>query len=530
MSGAGSPTRRVRCAIYTRKSSEEGLEQGFNSLDAQYEACAAFVLSQAHEGWTTLPERYDDGGISGGTLERPALKRLLADIAAGRIDTVVVYKVDRLSRSLFDFARLVEALEAAGTSFISITQSFNTTTSMGRLTLNMLLSFAQFEREVTAERIRDKIAASKAKGMWMGGTPPLGYAPDGRSLAIVEAHAGLVRDIFRRYLALGTVRLVADQLRRDGILTPPRRTATGKAYGGGHFSRGQIYQLLRCPLYIGEVPHKTLTYKGLHQAIIERPLWDATQALLAANLQGRRGARSASPSLLAGKLVDREGDPVVSVHATKGTVRYRYYVSRALQQGEAAQGLRLPAREIEAAVCARLAAAFGDPLELAHQAGLILQPHDIAAFEDRCAAAALGLKRREPHITNTLLQQVRVHDGRIEMVVDAAGIATLLEVERARDAPGTLALVSEVRLTRSGRAMRLVQANGVAVAPMADGSLQKLLVKARRWWGVLRQGEVDIQALAAREGVSASYLTRVVRLAGAVSLTRTALSTMHVAL
>ncbi len=222
----------VRCAIYTRKSSEEGLDQAFNSLDAQREACAAYILSQASEGWSALPDVFDDGGLSGGSLERPALQRLLADVAAKRIDIIVVYKVDRLTRSLLDFAKLVEAFDSAGASFVSVTQSFNTTTSMGRLTLNMLLSFAQFEREVTAERIRDKIAASKAKGMWMGGTPPLGYRPDGRTLGIVEEHAPIVRDIFSRYLELGNVRLVADALARNGVVTPARKSDTGRSFGG----------------------------------------------------------------------------------------------------------------------------------------------------------------------------------------------------------------------------------------------------------------------------------------------------------
>ncbi len=243
--------KTIRCAIYTRKSSDEGLEQDFNSLDAQREACAAYVLSQASEGWKLLPELYDDGGLSGGTLERPALQRLLADVKAGGIDIIVVYKVDRLTRSLLDFSKLVEALDEAGTSFVSVTQSFNTTTSMGRLTLNMLLSFAQFEREVTAERIRDKIAASKAKGMWMGGTPPLGYRPDGRSLAIIDDHACIVRDIFARYRKLGNVRLVANELASEGITSPPRVTTKGQSYGGCSFTRGQLYYMLRNPIYVG---------------------------------------------------------------------------------------------------------------------------------------------------------------------------------------------------------------------------------------------------------------------------------------
>jgi DNA invertase Pin-like site-specific DNA recombinase len=233
--------KTVRCAIYTRKSSEEGLEQAFNSLDAQREACAAYVLSQASEGWSALPDVYDDGGLSGGSLERPALQRLLADVAAGRIDIIVVYKVDRLTRSLLDFAKLVEAFDKAGTSFVSVTQSFNTTTSMGRLTLNMLLSFAQFEREVTAERIRDKIAASKAKGMWMGGTPPLGYAKNERSLKIVEEEAAFVRHLFARYLELGTVRALAEELTGQGVTSPVRTYASGRSAGGGRMTRGQLY-------------------------------------------------------------------------------------------------------------------------------------------------------------------------------------------------------------------------------------------------------------------------------------------------
>ena len=328
--------KTVRCAIYTRKSSEEGLEQDFNSLDAQREACAAYILSQASEGWKLVPDRYDDGGLSGGTLERPALQRLLDDIRQGRIDIIVVYKVDRLTRSLLDFAKLVDTFDAAGVSFVSITQSFNTTTSMGRLTLNMLLSFAQFEREVTAERIRDKIAASKAKGMWMGGVPPLGYRPDGRSLAIVEDHAALVREIYTRYLELGTVRLLADWLQAKGLRTPQRVTANGRSYGNRFFSRGQLYFLLRNPIYAGDIPHRDTTYPGNHPPIIARDIWEAVQAQLADHAQGKRQAREPRASLLAGLLFDPEGEPLIAVHTTKSMPedgdharkRYRYYVSK----------------------------------------------------------------------------------------------------------------------------------------------------------------------------------------------------------
>jgi site-specific DNA recombinase len=366
--------KKIRCAIYTRKSSEEGLEQDFNSLQAQREACAAYVLSQASEGWSALPDVYDDGGLSGGTLARPALTRLLEDIAAGRIDIVVVYKVDRLTRSLLDFSKLVEAFDKAGVSFVSITQSFNTTTSMGRLTLNMLLSFAQFEREVTAERIRDKIAASKARGMWMGGTPPLGYRPDGRSLEIVEDDAALIRNIFARYLELGSVRLLYNALMADGIAVPERSASTGRRMGGGAFTRGQLYKILTNPIYIGEIHHQGRSYKGLHSAIIERAVWDAVQAQLGENLQGERSpGQIKSPSLLAGLIVDEAGEPLVATHACKGKVRYRYYVSRALQHepdAESTTGMRIPAREIEAAVIERMADGLDDPLALLANAGV----------------------------------------------------------------------------------------------------------------------------------------------------------------
>jgi len=355
--------KKVRCAIYTRKSSEEGLEQDFNSLDAQYAACSAYIASQTSEGWTLLRERYDDGGISGGTLERPGLQKLLADIGAGRIDIVVVYKVDRLTRSLLDFAKLVESFDAANTSFVSVTQSFNTTTSMGRLTLNMLLSFAQFEREVTAERIRDKIAASKQRGMWMGGTPPLGYRPDGRSLAIVEEHAAIVRDIFRRYLAVGNVRLVAEALQRENIRTPARTALkSNRSFGGALFSRGQIYKILGNPIYIGRIPHGKMSYPGLHTAIIEQEIWEQVQQMLTGNRTGKRSApvNIRHPSILAGKLFDERGEALVATHANKGKVRYRYYVSRSLQHGgdaSANPGMRIPAREIEAVVIEQIAAA-----------------------------------------------------------------------------------------------------------------------------------------------------------------------------
>lgn len=510
--------KTVRCAIYTRKSSDEGLEQAFNSLDAQREACAAYVLSQASEGWSALPDVYDDGGLSGGSLERPALQRLLADVAAGRIDIIVVYKVDRLTRSLLDFAKLVEAFDKAGTSFVSVTQSFNTTTSMGRLTLNMLLSFAQFEREVTAERIRDKIAASKAKGMWMGGTPPLGYRPDGRSLAIVEEHAAIVRDIFQRYLEIGNVRLVAEQLVRDGIGAPRRETAGGRAFGGCAFTRGQLYTILKNPIYIGDIRHQGKLFKGQHQPIIDRETWEYAQAKLADHLQGeRRAARAASPSLLAGLIVDAAGEPLVATHACKGKVRYRYYISRTLQHdGSVANthGIRLPAREIEAAVAEQVAEALRDPLALAAKAWLTIPMGEVPQVVARSTTVATAVANRDRETVRDLVQQVRVLSGQIEIDVAAQALADILHAPIAPNAPAMVTLVSELRLTRTGRAVRLIQNDGAGVGDIIpDPTLGKLLVKARRWWDLLKTGEVDIAALARREGVTGSYLTRIVRLA-----------------
>jgi site-specific DNA recombinase len=507
--------KSVRCAIYTRKSSEEGLDQAFNSLDAQREACSAYILSQASEGWTALPNIYDDGGISGGTLERPGLKRLLADVADGKIDIIVVYKVDRLTRSLLDFSKLVEAFDEAGTSFVSVTQSFNTTTSMGRLTLNMLLSFAQFEREVTAERIRDKIAASKAKGMWMGGIPPLGYEPDGRSLKIIDAHADIVRDIFDRYLRLGNVRYVAEELVRDGIVSPVRiKAKSGVRFGGVPLSRGQIYGALKCPTYVGEVHHKGQIYQGNHDAIVTRDVWERVQKTLATNLQGRRsGAGAERPSLLAGKLVDAAGIPLVPVHACKGKVRYRYYVSRELQHGAATTGMRIPAREVETAVVKRLVELFEDTVALMSITGLEFRSHDLAALAERAGQIKLAITAPAPVAVRRLVDRASILDGRIEIVCSVEAIAEMLGLAHQQGGPLTVMLNSDVRLTRSGKAMRLVQSNGAGVSETTDASLISLLIKARRWWTQLRQGEMDVTTLARVEGVHSSYLTRVLRLA-----------------
>jgi site-specific DNA recombinase len=343
--------RALRCAIYTRKSSEEGLEQEFNSLHAQREACEAFINSQRHEGWSCPPQGYDDGGRSGGNMERPALQLLLADVRGGKVDVVVVYKIDRLTRSLADFAKIVEIFDAKGVSFVSVTQQFNTTTSMGRLTLNVLLSFAQFEREVTGERIRDRIAASKKKGMWMGGVLPLGYAARKRNLVVIPEEAETVRHIFRRYAAVGSVRLLQQELQAHGMTGKSWISASGRSWGGKPLTRGALYRMLRNRIYRGEIVHRDQTYPGEHAAVIDPGLWDTVQARLAENAVERgTGIRVKNPSLLAGLLFDSEGQRVTPTHAVKSARHYRYYVSRPLINGvraDGAAGLRLPAAEIE---------------------------------------------------------------------------------------------------------------------------------------------------------------------------------------
>jgi DNA invertase Pin-like site-specific DNA recombinase len=342
------------CAIYTRKSSEEGLEQEFNSLDAQREACEAYIRSQKHEGWKPIRTHYDDGGFSGGTMDRPGLRELLGDIEAGQVQVVVVYKVDRLTRSLADFAKIIETFDTHGVSFVSVTQQFNTTSSMGRLTLNVLLSFAQFEREVTGERIRDKIAASKRKGMWMGGNPPLGYDITDKKLVVIEREAETVRQIFRRYAELGSVRSLKAKLDQAGVVSKIRQYKSGRRVGGKLFTRGALYHMLQNRIYLGEIVHKDNIYPGEHNAIVEQDLWDQVQDTLAANRTDRRsGANAMEPSLLTGLLLDADGSRLTPSHASKAGNRYRYYVSGALIQGEKAHPdsvIRIPAQEVEKAV------------------------------------------------------------------------------------------------------------------------------------------------------------------------------------
>ena len=344
---SAKPIRKLRCAVYTRKSTEEGLEMEFNSLDAQREACEAYIASQKAEGWVLYPESYDDGGFSGGTLDRPALKRLLADIEDGRIDVVVVYKIDRLSRSLMDFAKLVEVFDRGGVTFVSVTQSFNTTTSMGRLTLNILLSFAQFEREVIGERIRDKIAASRKRGMWMGGFVPLGYEVRDRKLVINDAEAATVRMIFERFVEVGSATALARALAAEGV-----RTRRGRLV-----DKGFLYKLLNNRVYIGDAVHKGTAYPGEHEAIITRALWDKVHGILRESPRLRAGrTRAATPALLKGLIFGPTGCAMTPTHTRRGDKLYRYYVSQSvLKRGaDACPVGRVPAAEIEGAVVDQL--------------------------------------------------------------------------------------------------------------------------------------------------------------------------------
>ncbi len=362
----------VRCAIYTRKSTEDGLEQEFNSLHAQREACEAYVLSQRHEGWTLIPDEYDDGGFSGGSMARPGLQRLLADVETGRVDVIVVYKVDRLTRSLADFAKIVERLDAKEASFVSVTQAFNTTTSMGRLTLNVLLSFAQFEREVTSERIRDKIAASKKKGLWMGGPVPLGYVVKDRKLVVEPTEAEQVRHIMRRYVGSGSSTILLAVLAADGVRTKIQRQTSGPHRGGIPFARGSLFHLLKNPVYRGMIVHKGQAYPGEHEPIVDEELWNEVQSRLAEKAPPRkRGTNRQQDALFLDRLFDPGGRPMVIDYSVNGVRRYRYYQSRRdLVRKASANVTRVSVGVLEQYVVGHLSALLGDQHQLRRISGI----------------------------------------------------------------------------------------------------------------------------------------------------------------
>src|SRR6059058_5566849 len=485
---------RKRCAIYTRKSSEEGLEQEFNSLQAQCEACEAYIGSQRHEGWGLARTRYYDGGFSGGNMERPALQRLLADIGAGRIDIVVVYKVDRLTRSLADFARLVEIFDAQGVSFVSVTQQFNTTSSMGQLTLNVLLSFAQFEREVTGERIRDKIAASKKKGMWMGGNVPLGYDANERTLVINPAEAETVCRIFALYRELGCVRRVKEEADRLGLRTKCSTTTNGTERGGKPFSRGHLYTMLSNPIYTGQIGHKGELHPGQQAALIDDASWSTVRDQLAANTRNHRHrAKAAEPSLLAGLLVDARGERLTPSHAVKKGRRYRYYVSAALITDagtDRAQGWRLAAREIEEAVIRILADALTSPVRLVERFGAAGIPSDhIPKLLNRAArlAAALGGSPVErAKLVRELVEKIIVDEKTIIIKLQRGALlgGDVPSFASADGCDKAIELTAAVAFTRRGAEAKLVLP-GLAQqkhSSRCDPALIKAIARGRAWF------------------------------------------------
>ncbi len=540
MNSAPERKKRVRCAIYTRKSSEEGLEQAFNSLDAQREACAAYIASQRHEGWLAIETRYDDGGYSGGTMERPALKALLGDIGAGKVDTVVVYKVDRLTRALADFAKIIELFDSNGVSFVSVTQQFNTTTSMGRLTLNVLLSFAQFEREVTGERIRDKIAASKKKGMWMGGHVPLGYDRKERQLVVNTVEADLVRLIFKRYVALGCVRKLRNELAAKGTKSKRRISNDGRQSGGVLYSRGALYDILRNRLYIGEIFHKGHSYPGEHEAIVPKGVWDAAQERLKANGQARRnGVTAREPSLLAGLLRDDRGNRYTPSHTVKNGKRYRYYVSQAViqyQPGRERQHERIPAQEIESLVSGRIRTFLSSSREVLD---LIQSSENSIKTSAPLISSAKKLSERWESLSGSekraffqhSLSRITVSENAVIIGVQRLGLHFALvaphrsvggrkELAGPTSSNGSQQEVAELRvparLTRRGMEIRMIVSGeqSDSIDCTASTALVKAIVRGRSWYDALAPGKApSLQSLARSTGLNERYVSRLMRCA-----------------
>jgi site-specific DNA recombinase len=521
--------RTVRCAIYTRKSSEEGLEQSFNSLDAQREACEAYILSQRQEGWRVIETPYDDGGYSGGSMERPALKQLLADIGAHKVDVIVVYKVDRLTRSLADFARIIQVFDSRNVSFVSVTQQFNTTSSMGRLTLNVLLSFAQFEREVTGERIRDKIAASKRKGMWMGGRVPLGYDLKDRKLIVNPAEGKQVEEIFRAYLEVGCVRKLKAHLEQRRVLSKVRISPSGQEAGGGSHSRGALYKLLANRIYIGEIFHKGNSYPGEHEAIIDRELWESVRAKLAENHRGRRHRTNASePSLLSGLIFDQDECLYTPSHAVKKGKRYRYYVSRGIIQGRssaAAQPSRIPARELEQLVLTELGSFFASAdrvTAIVGQAGddLVTTRALVDAAQQFAKALAGDSTSGLRELLAGIAVRITIRQDSIEVHVSKEGArARLLNQERilGQDSDEQpIVLTIEMKLKRCGGEMRLIIPGGDAIDQRRRpvSSLIKAVSRASDWVRRMEVGECKHQRdLAKATKLEPRYINSILRVA-----------------
>jgi site-specific DNA recombinase len=513
---------RQRCAIYTRKSTEEGLEQSFNSLDAQREACEAYILSQKNEGWMELSDRYDDGGFSGGTMDRPGLQRLLEDVRVGRIDVIVVYKVDRLTRALSDFAKMVDVFDGAGVSFVSVTQAFNTTSSMGRLTLNVLLSFAQFEREVTAERIRDKVAASKRKGMWMGGAVPMGFEVKDKALVVNPVEAAAIRTIFAEYLATGSVRELAVRLGELGIVSKQRTNRYGHVSGGTFFSRGALYNILRNPIYIGKVRHKEYLHEGLHDTIIDDATWKCVQTRLADHGGKKiRSTRRSAKRLLDGVLFDSGGRAMRTTYASKSvqtdgtlrTKRYWYYTTASIGVDDRVEIERLPAKELERVVLDGLRGHLSDARWLTDQ----IKGHQ---SKTTLVADIMGALGSEPMVSDGpddtgseqalqgFLNRIDVQNDRLLI---SANLAAVAEPHAAYN-PIPAAFEIPFQKRQNGRAKPIIIA--ADNAPQQDEDLIALVADARRWAGELLDGRViTVQQITEREGLRSGSVSRILPLA-----------------
>jgi site-specific DNA recombinase len=518
--------QRIRCAIYTRKSTDEGLEQTFNSLDAQREACEAYIKSQQHEGWQAIASHYDDGNYSGGNMERPALKQLMADIEAGKVSVVVVYKVDRLTRSLADFSKIVEHFDKYKVSFVSVTQHFNTTTSMGRLTLNVLLSFAQFEREVTGERIRDKIAASKKKGMWMGGNVPLGYKVVHRKLLIQDSEAVTVRRVFHEFLRLGSVLRLEEWLRANNIRTR----------GGNYFLRGPLYTMLRNPLYLGLIRHKTEIYSGDHAGIIDRVTWDKAKSLLDQNIHGqRRKERSTQPSLFTGIIFDAGDNRYSPTHSNKNGCRYRYYTSRATihKIRRPDSPARIPAPSLEKAVTERILSVLNAPSELlAILKNNVLDEESAppsgfhAAVVERAAKMVKSWKPRpapdRDRFLKAVIDRIVVQAEHIEIRLRLAAILhELLGSDPA--GPGVQAAAKFLPIAsvtcpfkhmNSGRALRLVIGKDRLSNDRSRQLILRAIARARHWYQRIANGEATcLNDIIRQDGIDASHAKKIFPLA-----------------
>jgi len=509
-------TKRKRCAIYTRKSTEDGLEQEFNSLDAQRGACAAYISSQASEGWEAVPDLYDDGGFSGGKMERPALQKLLTEVKAGKIDIIVVYKVDRLTRSLADFAKIVEILDAHEASFVSVTQSFNTTNSMGRLTLNVLLSFAQFEREVTGERIRDKIAASKKKGMWMGGNIPMGYDVIDRKLIVLEKDAKTVRHIFNRYLALRSVPALKQELDLDGVTSPSRISRIGKRLGGRPLTPGAIYHILQNRIYTGKIVHQGKAYAGEHGAIVDDHLFERVQQQLQSNRVSRRnGEHVDAPSLMPGMVFDGLGRPMTPTKTIHSGRCYRYYASRC-ETNEVKQHpvWRVPASDLEEIVIGKLSNFLSDHSALQDQfQGCSLQ--ELEQIFDLAKVRSKELCAAEPHGQRKLLldwiSRVVIGNNEVEFKVK---LEAIFSSSISNDDPmSNLKLSVPASLVHNGKQTRLAIPPSSCDAPQhKDAALIKLVAKAWKARCAIEASTDYPKHIAAQEGYEADYFARLVRL------------------